>query len=189
MRPGKTFTRSDRGDEDDPPAAALARSGGDHAPGALARGEEDAAHIDGHDGVEFLGAHFEGEAAAIHTGVGDHGVDRAQLTLGGVEAGDDGGLVGDVHFNRRGLAARRADRRGGFLQPILASRGQRHLGATGRQHLGEALAETGGGAGDEGDTAGQVLAHRPRSRIDADIGRFRRLTQTIAAAAAAMATP
>ena len=141
-----------RGDVDD--RALLL--GGQHAARGLLRPEEHRVEIGREHAAPFLRRHLGGAAAVRDAGIVDQDGDGAESLFGGVEGARHGGAVGDVGFDRDGLAACCLDLFFERLQPVGAPRHQRDRGAIVGQRLGELRAEPARGAGHQRHAAFQV---------------------------------
>ena len=125
---------------------------GHHPARTLARGEDRALEVDRQRLLDLFLGDRGGHACAVHPGIGDHCVDRAEGRFGGIEAGDDIGLARDIHLHG---GCRRPDlgcQRGEPVRPACA---QRDLGPARGENAPEARAEARGCTRDERLAPGQ----------------------------------
>jgi hypothetical protein len=137
-----------RGQQHDPPEAALLHAGEDPP-----CEQERRAQVHGVEAVPLLERDLLDPAARrVDAGVGDQDADRPEPGLGGVDERIGGGRVGEVGPGRDRAAAEAADRRGGLFGRV-GARGVRDddvvavLGEPQR----DGAADPARGAGDERD--------------------------------------
>ena len=109
------------------------------------RGEERGPHVQPHDGVEIIDAHFDEGLRPVHAGIVEEDV-VGQRPLHRLL---EGGEVGYVDGEPVGRAAPFADRRRACLDLALRARRQRDVGAGLGEGSGSGQADAAPGAGDQ----------------------------------------